>query len=254
MAAKDPEKPPQNDEAFDDLLANYRGAPPRRQPKIQAHAQGESDAAYAHGPRTPIKVVDTLPIEPPVVLNITQPLQTVPRPLEPTEPPAPKPASDVDTFPIPEVRVRRLRARMTIAAVVALGLLAFGIFVRWRTLSQSAAVEPAATTSASVTAAASPPMMPVDTSPTPLPEPTAAEPPATARVPVAPPTMSNSAPAAAAPPKAASSPRAPTASPPPVPTTTSPVAATATPPAPPTAPTPPPAKTAKPKDDVSRTF
>lgn len=266
MSADEPEKPETplegaEEEVFDGLVAGYRV-----QPKAVAESSGAAEAAYTHGPRTPKRAVDTLPpnVDPPIVLNITQPLTVIRRVVEaeppPTEAPFRSPEDNL-TFPLPERRRRQLRGKVVAAAIVFAGLFAFAAIVRWRTLAS--VPSPADVPSGSAaTVAATIPVVPVPTPPSTV---------ATASTaPAAPPSASQSTTSTAtsvvvapAPPTTGSSAVVrPTPGPPLRPTTpaTTPVPATAapptiSPPAPlPTAPAAAPAGTAKPKDDVSRSF
>jgi hypothetical protein len=164
MSADEPEKPETplegaEEEVFDDLVAGYRV-----QPKAVAESSGASEAAYTHGPRVPNRVVDTLPpnVDPPIVLNITQPLTVVRRVVE-AEPPgteAPfRSPEDNLTFPLPERRRRQLRGKLVLVAIAFAGLFAFAAFVRWRTLES--VTTPADVPSGSVaTVAATIPLVP----------------------------------------------------------------------------------------------
>ena len=256
MSADEPDKPEKPLEGseevlFDELVAGYRVVP-----KTQAESAGSAEAAFMHAPRTPKGVVDTLPpnLEPPVVLNITQPLTVVPRIYEAAPDPVRSPEDNL-TFPLPERRVRRLRSKLTVAALVAAGLVGFGFLVRWSTMrsvvtphdvpsgATAAATARALPVSAASTVAATPTPQPAVPSATAVPIPVASS--------QAPPRPTASA-TTAAPRPARTAPTAELPRPPP---------AIAPPPPPPIAPAPPPpvpavapATTAKPKDDVSRTF
>ncbi len=120
---------------FDRLVANMRADPPRMQPKLQANSLGESDAAYAHGPRAPSRVSDTLPNADPVVLNITQPLRVAPRTVEPKPPATQRPEPDERenaTFRIPASGVSHLKRKVVTGAIVATIVLGVAALVRWQ--------------------------------------------------------------------------------------------------------------------------
>ncbi len=260
MSADEPEKPGvplegSEEELFDELVAGYRV-----KPQALPESSGAAEAAYTHGPRAPKHLVDTLPPnqDPPVVLNITQPLTVLPRIVEAEPPPTEGPSRSYEdnlTFPIPERRTRQRRGKVVAAAVVLVGLFAFGLVVRWRTIESvtPAAQTPTAGTAAMITAptvAAS--VMSAPAIATAPPTSFASPTPATAMA------VPSSTTTASAPPPVVR----PIVTPPARPTTVVTPPVTAAPPSSPVpapsptvpAPAPAPASTAKPKDDVSRTF